>query len=155
MEVILRAEADLPLAFNVMQMRRSTVVGAGGKSVLDTIRTSRGTFLRCVAVFSECTCVGPRQQVNHAVLIEALIARSQPGRRQLLKAALLGHVWVGQTRLMGAPASSQSLPGPGGDAGGAAAGAVHAHQHQPPGGRPDPALLGRREMCAALFMQRR
>lgn len=28
------------------QMRQSTVVGAGGKSVTDTIRTSRGTFIR-------------------------------------------------------------------------------------------------------------
>lgn len=32
-----------------LQMRQSTVVGAGGKSVTDTIRTSRGTFLRCSA----------------------------------------------------------------------------------------------------------
>ena len=27
-------------------MRQSTVVGKGGKSVKDTVRTSRGTFLR-------------------------------------------------------------------------------------------------------------
>jgi hypothetical protein len=29
-----------------IQMRRSTVVGGDGKSVLDNIRTSYGTFLR-------------------------------------------------------------------------------------------------------------
>ena len=36
------------------QMRKSTVVGQGGKSVLDNIRTSYGTFLRHSSAF----CMG-------------------------------------------------------------------------------------------------
>lgn len=31
---------------HLLQMQRSTVVGLGGKSVLDNVRTSYGTFLR-------------------------------------------------------------------------------------------------------------
>ena len=37
-----------------LQMKRSTVVGENGDSVLDSIRTSYGMFIRCVREHGEC-----------------------------------------------------------------------------------------------------
>lgn len=39
-------EEELTHVSVIAQLRQSTVVGAHGESVLDTVRTSRGTFLR-------------------------------------------------------------------------------------------------------------
>ena len=59
------------------QMRRSTVVGEGGKSVLDTIRTSRGTFLRCAV---HCPQKRPEQGV---------VAYAEPDARLLMRLCLV------------------------------------------------------------------
>jgi hypothetical protein len=40
-------------------MKRSTVVGAGGKSVTDNIRTSYGTFIRCAAAAAAAAAAAP------------------------------------------------------------------------------------------------
>ena len=104
----MRHECDSPFSCYVAQMRRSTVVGAGGKSVLDTIRTSRGTFLRCAAALSKRVHMrrGLRQDA-HAVLLDTLTMQGaawachheqhpHPTRRWLPAAAhgSVGHSFV-------------------------------------------------------------
>ena len=71
-------------AYDVSQMRRSTVVGAGGKSVLDTIRTSRGTFLRCAATVRETSSA---QIVSRTltVWLEAVTAREAGWTRRQMQ----------------------------------------------------------------------
>ena len=73
-----------PPSRGCLQMRRSTVVGQGGKSVEDSIRTSYGTFLRSVGLpgrsaSAPCACRPTSSSVQAATGPSHHRHRAAPG----------------------------------------------------------------------------
>lgn len=140
-----------------LQMRRSTVVGANGKSVTDNIRTSYGTFLRyslgrffiwlpqncwcgirAIALFTE-----PNLPPPHPFLFfsSPALKHNSSDLRKLLPSSLV---------LKRRVCALQAATGSSGDRYRGQAGGVDAAAHAEPGGHADPAVCSGPEIRSSL-----